>query len=85
MIKHYFISSRQLNSSTQPTQTSKTGDSPGPTERVLSFYLAEQRQVLLKEGDVEEHGKVVEEGELQQKGEEGVIVTLMVDMRTYRG
>lgn len=27
-------------------------------------YLAEQRHILLKEGNVEEHSEVVEEGEL---------------------
>ena len=36
----------------------------------LSFYLTEQRHILLEEGNVEEHCKVVEEGELKEERKE---------------
>lgn len=36
----------------------------------LSCYLAKQRHVLLEKGYVEEHRKVVEEGELREERKE---------------
>ena len=36
----------------------------------MSSYLTKQRHILLEEGDVEEHCKVVKEGELWDEREE---------------
>lgn len=36
----------------------------------INCYLSKQRHILLEEGDVEEHCKVVEEGELGEERKE---------------
>ncbi len=39
----------------------------------LSCYLTKQRHILLEEGNVEEHCKVVEEGELGEERRESLV------------